>query len=101
MAEVCLSKGEQLELERWCSWNLSSEMANTHLGRLIVRPWRWSSSNTWREMVYMSFEIRTEEQFIIDIYKTKQKVTKDLIHHPLERRSQCSCVQKDGGGTLT
>ena len=36
------------------------------------------------EMVYMSVEIRTEDQDIIDIYKTKQKVTKDLIYHPLE-----------------
>ena len=36
------------------------------------------------EMVYMSVEIRTEDQDIIDIYKTKRKVTKDLIHHPLE-----------------
>ena len=32
----------------------------------------------------MSVEISTEDQDIIDIYKTKQKVTKDLIYHPLE-----------------
>ena len=36
------------------------------------------------EMVYMGVEIRTEDQDILDIDKTKRKVTKDLIHHPLE-----------------
>ena len=32
----------------------------------------------------MSVEIRTEDHDIIYIYKTKRKVTKDLIHHLLE-----------------
>ena len=48
MAEVCLSNGEQLELEKLCPRNSSLETVNTHLGRLMWRPWRRSSSKTWR-----------------------------------------------------
>ena len=33
MAEVCLSNGEQLELERLCPRNLSLEKVNTSGGR--------------------------------------------------------------------
>ena len=75
MAEVCLSNGKPLELERLCSRNLTSGTANTHLGRLMWRSWRWSSSKTGLEILLMSVFIRTKDQNVIDVNKTKWKVT--------------------------
>ena len=54
------------------------------LGKAGCEPLEAEQLKHQAEKVYMSVEIKTEDQDIINIYKTKRKVTKDLIHHPLE-----------------
>ena len=57
-AETCLLNGAEPELER--DWPRFStwEAANVHFSRLMVGPWTWQSSNTWRRSCWWSYSER-------------------------------------------